>query len=212
MTALEYPVQYSLDRPTHYNRWTVAFRPILAIPQLLLAGAFVGSVTTRGALGAVLQLLVLFAWFAILFTGRYPQSLQKLALMIFRWCENVSAYVLLQAEPYPPFGEGPYPLSLDVIPDMQHNRWTVGFRLFLALPHVIVLVVLGLAQILVTFVAWLAILITGQYPAGLFDFSVGVSRWTARVTAYVCLFVDAYPPFSLSAEPGGTPTTAAQPA
>jgi hypothetical protein len=212
MQGTEYPVQYSIERPTHYNRWTVAFRSILAIPQLLVAGAFVGSATTRGALGAVLQLLVLFAWFAILFTGRYPQSLQKFALLIFRWCQNVSAYVLLQAEPYPPFGEGPYPLRLDVIPDEQHNRWTVGFRLFLALPHVIVLVFLGLAQILVTFVAWLAILFTGQYPTGMFEFSVGVSRWTARVTAYVCLFVDAYPPFSLAARPGETATTAALPA
>lgn len=204
MTAYPYPVAYAIDPPERYNRWTVAFRPILAIPQLLLTGG-------RGALTAVLGFLSLFAWFAILFTGRYPRSMRDFALLIFRWSQNVDAYVALQAAPYPPFGVGDYPLRLDVQPAEQYNRWAVGFRIFLVIPHAIVLAFLVAVQVIVTIIAWFAILFTGRYPAGMFAFSVGVSRWYARVMAYLCLFVDEYPPFTTAVEPRAGGLTA-QPA
>lgn len=92
------------------------------------------------------------------------------------------------------------------MPAAHYNRWTVFFRLILAFPHWVVLIFLGIAQAVVTIVAWFAILFTGQYPEGLYDFSVGVNRWAARVGAYMLLFVDEYPPFALSAEPGGEPS------
>ena len=194
MSTSPYPVAYAIDPPERYNRWTVAFRPILAIPQLLLTGS-------RGALTAVLALLSLFAWFAILFTGRYPAAMRDVALLLFRWTQNVDAYVALQAAPYPPFGAGAYPLRLQLEPAPHYNRWTVAFRLVLILPHVLVLAFLLLAQAVVTVIAWFAILFTGRFPAGMFRFSVGVSRWGARVIAYLYLFVDEYPPFTTAAEP-----------
>lgn len=73
MVNHSYPVDYEIRRPEHYNRWTVAFRPILAIPQILLVGASAGS---NGVLKTVLGVLVFFAWFAILFTGRFPRSMR----------------------------------------------------------------------------------------------------------------------------------------
>ncbi len=209
MAAVPYPVSYEIDRPQRYNRWTVAFRLILAIPQLLLVGASVAG--RGGVLMSVLALLVMFAWFAILFTGRFPASMREFCVMIFRWSENVRAYVLLLAAPYPPFGRGDYPLRLEITPAEHYNRWTVAFRAFLVIPHAIALLFLGAAQAIVTLIAWVSILVTGRYPADLFDFSVGVSRWTARVSAYVYLFVDDYPSFSLEAEPGAGAMTA-QPA
>jgi hypothetical protein len=203
MTPHEYPVQYEIERPAGYNRWTVAFRPILAIPQLVLVGGglYLGFTSHNGVLGAVLSVLALFAWFAILFTGRFPDTMRGFCLMIFRWAANVHAYVTLQAAPYPPFGQGSYPLRLEVEPAAHYNRWTVAFRIFLVIPHVIVLIVLGLAQAIVTVIAWFAILFTGQYPESMWTFTVGVSRWEARVAAYLYLFVDEYPPFTMAAHP-----------
>jgi Domain of unknown function (DUF4389) len=221
MIGGSYPVSYDIDPPEQYNRLTVAFRIILAIPQLLLVGGggyyffgvnrfisrggatnFFGYFFNGGVLTAVLVVLVFFAWWAILFTGRFPESFRGFCLMIFRWSQNVSAYMTLQAAPYPPFGEGPYPLRLQVSPVNEHDRLTVAFRVFLGIPHYIALFFLGIAQWIVTVVAWFAILFTSRYPAELFRFSVGVSRWGARVSAYMLLFVDEYPPFSLDAQPG----------
>lgn len=92
-------------------------------------------------------------------------------------------------------------MQLAVEPVARHSRLTVGFRWFLAIPHFIVLFFLTIAQGVVTFIAWFVILFTGQYPQGMFSFSVGVSRWSSRVRGYTLLFVDEYPPFSLEAEP-----------
>lgn len=212
-SATVYPVSYEIVRPERYNRLTVAFRLILAIPQLILvggsgyltfwlnrgngAGRFFGFGLNGGLLGAVLFLLTFFAWFAILFTARYPDSMRDFCLMIFRWQQNVTAYVYLLAAPYPPFGDKPYVLQLAVEPPVVRNRLTVAFRIFLAIPHFIALFFLGIAWGLVTVIAWFAILFTGQYPEAFYGFSVGVARWSARVSAYMLLFVDEYPPFTL---------------
>jgi hypothetical protein len=222
MAATPYPVTYSIQRPERYNRLTVLFRLILAIPQLILVGAgsfqfvnwsfgnrFEGGhvytpLFTGGILTFVLGVLVFLAWFAILFTGRFPRSFQGFCIMIYRWSQNVGAYVALLADPYPPFGDGPYPLNLQITPAAEHNRLTTAFRIILVIPHVFLLTFLGLGAGIVTIVAWFAILLTGQYPEGLYNFSVGVARWGARVGAYMYLFVDEYPPFSLADEAGAT--------
>ena len=226
--AMAYPVSYEIERPERYNRLTVLFRWILAIPQLFLVGGIglagssasgvndndsglevLLSILTAGVLTTVLAFLVFLAWWAILFTGRFPASFRGFCLMVFRWAMNVHAYVYLQAEPYPPFsGDKPYPLQVHVTADQEHNRLTVLFRIFLAIPHLVVLFFLNIAQGIVTLIAWIAILVTGQYPAGMYSFSVGASRWQARVLGYLYLFVDEYPPFSLASDPG---TAAAQP-
>ena len=93
----------------------------------------------------------------------------------------------------------PHPVRLVVEDDYRRNRLTVFFRLILAIPHLIVLVLWGIAAFFVAIAAWFAILFTGRYPRGLFDFVVGVGRWTNRVGAYAFLLVtDRYPPFRLS--------------
>jgi len=204
---MAYPVTYSIQRPERYNRWTVGFRLILAIPLVLLLGTQFGGngrgssgFNTGGGITSLLVLLALYAWFTILFTGRFPVSMRNTEILLFRWSQNISAYFLLLAAPYPPFGEGEYALRLEVTPAEQYNRWTVGFRLILAIPHFIVLIFLGIAAAVVTLIAWFAILFTGQYPESMYGFVVGVARWGARVTGYVYLLVDEYPPFSLSDE------------
>lgn len=218
---MAYPVSYEVTRPERYNRLTVAFRLILVIPHVFLVGgspffsgggsgtqndsgwSFSASILSAGVLTFVAALLVFLAWWAILFSGRFPASFRDFVTMIFRWAMNVHAYLALQTNPYPPFsGNAPYPLRVHVPPDQEHNRLTVAFRIFLVIPHVIALIFLQLAQVVVTVIAWFAILVSGQYPEAMYPFSVGVSRWYARVYAYMYLLVDEYPPFSLSAEPG----------
>jgi Domain of unknown function (DUF4389) len=218
---MAYPVTYDADRPETYDRLTVAFRIILAIPQLFLVGGtglagltsfqFVQDngglralvqVLNGGILTLVAGILVFIAWFAILFTGRFPLSFRDFVMMVFRWYQNVHAYLALQTAPYPPFsGNAPYPLRVAVTPAESYKRLTVLLRIFMVIPHAIVLFFLGIAQWVVTVIAWFAILFTGQYPEGMYGFSVGVSRWQARVYGYIWLLVDEYPPFSLAADP-----------
>lgn len=212
-TATTYPVDVRVEPAlNNRNRLTTAFRLILAIPHLLIVGgpavglwwssgrgengAYQNSFAT-GVLGAVAAVVAFIAWFAILFTGRYPEGLWTLVAFYMRWRVRASAYTALLRDEYPPFGDGDYPASLEIRrPEGPRNRLTVFFRLLLAIPHLIAISILGVAWFVVTVIAWFAILFTGQYPSGLFDFSVGVLRWTTRVEAYLLLLEDEYPPFS----------------
>ena len=196
------------------NRVTTAFRLILAIPHLLLVGGPAASAVwwsagpnnrqfdngfAGGVLGIVATVVSVIAWFAILFTGRFPEGLWTLVAFYMRWRVRASAYTALLRDEYPPFGDGEYPAWLELRrPEDRRNRLTVFFRLLLAIPHLIVISILGIAWAVVSVIAWFAILLTGRYPAGLYEFSVGVLRWTTRVEAYVLLLHDEYPPFSLA--------------
>lgn len=196
------------------NRLTTAFRIILAIPHLLLVGGPMagtlswnsqsdsGNRSESGASGGVLGLaagiVAIIAWFAILFTGRYPQGLRDFVTFYMRWRVRAIAYTALLRDEYPPFGEGPYPVAMEVTEsDAPRNRLSVAFRIFLAIPQLIVLWFLGFAWCIVTVISWFAILFTGHHPAGLYEFGVGVLRWNTRVEAYMLLLHDDYPPFSL---------------
>lgn len=196
------------------NRLTTAFRIILAIPQLVLVGgpAALGIsllwppdsdqmnwAAGGGVLGAVALFIAVIGWFAIVFTGRMPEGLWDLSTFYLRWRVRASAYAALLRDEYPPFGEGVYPAELMLThPPADRNRITVAFRLVLAIPHLVVLWLLGVAWMLTTVIAWFAILFTGNYPRGLYHFAVGVLRWSTNVEAYVLLLHDEFPPFSFA--------------
>jgi len=195
------------------NRLTTAFRPILAIPQIILVGGPIALMltwtaesntgpryewSTGGVFGALAAVAALIAWFAILFTGRYPEGLRDLVAMYLRWRVKVVAYAALLRDEYPPFGEGAYPAALELkLPEGPRDRLTVALRPILIIPQLIAVWALGIAWAFTTIAAWFAILFTGRYPAGLYHFSVGVFRWNTRVEAYMLLLHDDYPPFSL---------------
>jgi hypothetical protein len=151
-----------------------------------------------GVLGAVVVVCAIIAWFAILFTGQYPIGLRKLVTLYLRWRVNLMAYVTLLRDEYPPFGEGRYPTRFEIeTPPMPRNKLSIGFRFFLVIPHLIVLWLLGVAWCVTTLIGWFAILFTGEFPALLYHFGVGMLRWNIRVEAYALLLTDEYPPFSL---------------
>lgn len=196
------------------DRLTAAFRFFLALPHIILVGAPIVMATgvswstdgggsleysSNGGLLSVVAVLAAFlAWFAIIVAGRHPDRLWKAAAWYMRWRVKAAAYLTLLRDEYPPFGTGPYPADLVLTkPDGPRSRLTVAFRIFLALPHLIVVGLLGVAWAFTTAVAWAAILLTGRFPKVLYGFALGVLAWTARVECYVLLLRDEYPPFSL---------------
>lgn len=206
--ARDYPVHVLLPaRTADRNRLTCAFRLILALPHLILVGGPMAAVAMWGAgdsrsagggfLGLVAILIAIASWFAIVFTGRHPRALWGFSTFFLRWRVRALAYAMLLRDEYPPFGEGDYPAELHVArPEEPRNRLTVGLRLLLALPHILILGPLGVAWIVASVIAWFAIVLTGSYPAGLYRFATGALRWETRVEAYLLLLRDEYPPFS----------------
>ena len=191
------------------NRLTTLFRLILAIPHLILVGGvglgFASSGDSRttlgsegGLLGAVAAFLAIVSWFTILIAATHVVGIRQFTAFYLRWRVRATAYLMLLEDAYPPFGDAPYPASIEIIDPASRSRLTVALRLLLAIPHFFVLAFVLLAWCLTTVVAWLLILFTGTYPQGLYEFAVGALRWRLRVEAYLLLMVDEYPPFSLS--------------
>jgi len=210
---MPYPVTIAVvPALTNRNRLTTAFRIILAIPHMLLVGAIGLGVSQGGGhggkvslggetglLGAVAFVLAIVSWFTILVAGNHIVGIRQFTAFYLRWRVRALSYVMLLRDEYPPFGDAPYPASLEIVdPAGPRDRLTVAVRILLLIPHAIVLFVLGTIWLITSFLAWLLILITGDYPAGLYDFGVGVLRWLLRVEAYLLLMIDDYPPFSLT--------------
>ena len=184
-----YPLRFDIEYPEKLSRWLIFVKWLLAIPHFLILYA----------LSAVSGVITFIAWFAILFTKRYPRGLFDFVVNINRWNANVAAYVGLFRDGYPPFNWGPgkYPVTYEVDYPEGLSRWLIFVKWLLAIPHMIVLFFLYIAAFFAWFIAWFAILFTGRFPRGMFDFIVGVLRWNYRVSAYTSLLRDDYPPFSL---------------
>jgi hypothetical protein len=197
-----YPVQYSVDYPDRpLNRLTTFFRAFVVIPivivLVLLEGGGYGH---AGALG-VGGLVVLPTVLMILFRQKYPRWWFDWNLELLRFSARVGVFLALMDDRYPSTDEQ-QTVHLDFpYPDARNdlNRWLPLVKWLLAVPHYVVLLFLYIAALVVVIVAWFAILFTGRFPRGMFDFLVGVGRWTNRVVAYAhVLATDRYPPFRLA--------------
>ena len=207
MHQATYPVQFSVDYPNRpLDRMKTLFRPIAAIPILLVLGSVSGATTlwtfadgTSAAAGAG---GVLFAGplLMILFRRKYPRWWFDWNLELQRFGSRVVAYLALMDDRYPSTDDY-QAVRLDyTYPDAARdlNRWLPLVKWFLAIPHYVVLVVLDVAAVLAVVAAWFAILVTGRYPRRLFGFVEGVIRWNDRVIGYaLTLITDEYPPFRL---------------
>jgi hypothetical protein len=213
MATSIYPVQLAVDYPDRpLNRLTSAFRIFCAIPILIVLGALAGSngsatwenggdtSTQSGATG--IGLLFLAPLLMILFRQKYPRWWFDWNYNLLAFTNRVLAYVFLLSDVYPSTDEEQY-VHLDVpYPDAKNelNRWLPLVKWLLAIPLSIVLFFLYIGAVICAIIAWFAILFTGRYPRGLFDYIVGVGRWGNRVTAYAfILTTDQYPPFRLGA-------------
>ncbi|HET8535821.1 MAG TPA: DUF4389 domain-containing protein [Solirubrobacteraceae bacterium] len=205
MTTTTYPLQFEVDYPNRpLNRLTTALRLFTALPVVLLLTAIGGFTVVSGAdTGTVVAsgsaLLFLPPLLMIVFRGRYPRWWYDFNVELLRFQNRVGVYVALMDDRYPSTEEHqsvrlevPYPTGL--------NRGLPLVKWFLAIPHYVVLAVLYVGALFALIGAWFAILVTGRFPRALFNYLVGVGRWTNRVTAYAFMLVtDDYPPFRLRA-------------
>ena len=206
----EHPVRFSVEYPDRpLNRVSTAFRIFTVIPIAIvlasIGGYTSGSYEASSEASTVViggtGLLFLPPLLMILFRQKYPRWWFDWNLELARFENRVGAYLALLDDRYPATDDH-QSVSLEIpYPDAREdlNRWLPLVKWLLAIPHFIVLAFLWLAAIFVVTFAWFAILFTGRYPRGLFDFVVGVGRWTNRVAAYAfILATDRYPPFRLS--------------
>ncbi len=184
----DYPVTFDVAYPESPNRWLILIRWLLAIPHYIVLYL----------LSILAGVVWIISFFTILFARTYPDSLYGFMVGVQRWNANLGAYILFH-DRYPPFsmGASDYEGVAFAVERPDFNRWLVLIKWLLVIPHAIVLSVLGVIAMVALIPLALAVLFTGRYPRGLFDFLVGVGRWNARVDAYATFLVDRYPPFSL---------------
>ena len=206
-----YPARLEIDYPSQLDRVTTFVRLIWIIPIAVILGLLTASggtrvvtetgETIRNTGGGIEGGLALATALMIAFRQRYPRWWFDFARELTRFGARVGAYAALLTDRYPStVEEQAVHLEIDY-PDVERdlNRWLPFVKWLLAIPHYIVLIVLAIAAVVAVVIAWFAILFTGRYPRGLFDFVVGVGRWGLRVQAYAFLLVtDRYPPFALS--------------
>lgn len=204
-----HPVHFSVEYPDRsLNRLTTAFRIFTVIPIAIVLASIGGysaswatgsGDTTSIAVGGT-GLLFLPPLLMIVFAQKYPRWWFDWNLQLLRFGNRVGVYLALMDDRYPSTDEQ-QAVHLDLpYPDARTglNRWLPLVKWLLALPHYIVLVVLYAGAFFAVIGAWFAILFTGRYPRGIFDYLEGVIRWHNRVIAYaLILLTDQYPPFRL---------------
>ena len=127
----EFPLRLDVEYPEQLNRWLVLVKWLLAIPHILIVYALVN-------VASVIQFI---AFFAILFTTKYPQPLFEFVVNIYRWQANLYAYLGLMRDEYPPFSwePGQYPVTFEIDYPPELNRWMPLVKWLLAFPHYVAL-------------------------------------------------------------------------
>jgi hypothetical protein len=205
-----YPLTFSVDYPERdLNRLTTAFRIFVAIPIVIVLGSVAGysrgysdtgaDVSTTVVVGGV-GLLFLPPLLMLLFREKYPRWWFDWNRELLRFMNRVGIYLALMNDRYPSTDDHQSVHLEFEYPDAERdlNRFLPLVKWLLAIPHYIVLAILYLGALFALIAAWFAILFTGRYPRGLFDYVEGVIRWHNRVVAYAAILVtDRYPPFRL---------------
>ncbi len=201
-----YPLSFSVDYPDReLNRLSTFFRVFAVIPIAIILATVSGATysSSAGDTGTTLIAAGGFLFLApvlmLLFRQKYPVWWSDWNRELMRFTNRVYIYSYLMDDTYPSTDEQ-QSVHLDfATPNGEElSRGLPLVKWFLAIPHYFVLFFLHIAAFFVTIFAWFAILFTGRYPKGAFDFVEGVFRWTNRVAAYALVLVtDEYPPFSL---------------
>jgi Domain of unknown function (DUF4389) len=185
---LEYPVSFQADYVESHSRLTSFFRGLLAIPVLLWVGIY----------GIAALFVWIAAWFAIVFTGRYPEGMYRFMADFITVEVGATSYNALMVDPYPPFTAGSkpdYPIRMQFDgPLPKYSRLKTFFRGILAIPIYIARYVAQIMLNVCAFFAWIMCTLTAKLPRGLFDPMVLASSYIARSDAYLFLLTETYPP------------------
>jgi hypothetical protein len=186
--APDYPAGLEVSYPSELNRWLPLVKWLLVIPHFFVL-LFV-------AIGAFF--VGIYAFFAVLITGRWPRGAFDYLVGTFRWAYRVAAYYHLMVDPYPPFSmadDPDYPVRLNIEYPEEIARWRPLVQWLLAIPYLIVAGVLYWLTGILTIIAFFTVLFTKQIPRGVFDLMVPGLRWNVRGSAYAYFMTDRYPPF-----------------
>lgn len=192
-------VKFNVDFPQELSRGKLLLKTFLGWLYIGIPHGIILSI-----LGFIASVMSFFAWWAILFTGKYPKGMFDFVVNVMRWGYRVTAYMGLMTDVMPPYAmESPEsPVKLEVVYPESLSRGKLLLKtffgwLYVGIPHGIILGVLGTLAELIIFICWFIILFTGKFPEGMFKLVVGYFRWATRVGAYYGLMTDEYPPFSL---------------
>ncbi len=187
---MPYPVTFKADYVEKRSRLTTFFRLLLAIPHLIAVTFYFFAA----------EVVVIIAWFALLFTGRYPQGMYDFVAGALRYQTRVYGYAGLLSDQYPPFSGDPataYPVDLVIGPPKEeYSRLKVLFRLILAIPVLIIQYAMQIVAEVGAIIAWFAIVILGRQPKGLQDMIALGMSYQQRATAYLALLTEEWPPFT----------------
>jgi hypothetical protein len=222
----DYPVDLEIDPPTRQGRWGGFFRLIVALPALLLAATLGGGFATGGpsqgswgassgndeavawtfsSFGGAASAAAFLAWFAILVRGNSPRGLRDLTAFALGYGAQAGGYLLLLTPRYPtsdpalaePYSELPeHPVRVVVTDDLERPRLTVLFRLFLAIPHIVWILLWSIAVFFVAIVVWVAALITGRVPESLHRFLEAYVRYATHLGSFLYLIGRRFPGFT----------------
>jgi hypothetical protein len=205
-----YPVDVEIDPPAQQNRWVTGFRLFLALPAILLADTMLGAGTTTvggsiGTSGGIVATVAFLAWFACVFTGRMPPGFRDLTAYCIGYSAQVIGYLLLLTDRYPNSDPAVYPaanvyrsdpIQVHVEDDLRRSRLTVFFRLLLAIPHFVWLVLWGIAAFFAVIANWFVTLVRGRPAAPLHRFLSALVRYQTHVYSYVQLVANPFPGFT----------------
>ncbi len=192
---MNYPVTTRVDVPDRIGNWRALVHWLLVMPQYWVAAA----------LQLVGLFLAFFSWFIILFTGRMPVGLAKFQLVIIRYNTRVDAYRAFLIDKYPPFDfswessdSADYPVAMHMEPELTNrDRVTVFFRLIMMIPALLFWWVIAIVAWLCWLAGFFTVLFAGRWPRGLSRMVVAYLAIGARLSAYIYMLTDKYPPFSL---------------
>jgi hypothetical protein len=188
---VQHPIRLVVTDDLQRNRLTVFFRLILAIPHVIWLFLW----------GIVATLAAIANWFATLVKGESPEGLHNFLATYLRYMTQVYAYILLIADPFPGFGGKPgYPVEIEVDPAQPQNRWTVGFRIFLAIPAFIIAGIFGYLNRILALFSWFVALVLGRVPEGLRNVAAFALRFEQQTAGYTLLLTGRYPSFNVSVD------------
>lgn len=195
-TTSGYPVQLTYPESNKVANWRPLAHWLMVIPHYII----------NYVLTIVAEVILVISWLIIVFTGKLPAGLANFLIMCIRYSTRMNGFFVGLTEDYPPFtfdsaaeDPGDHSISLSVQPQLEgRSRLSVFFRIIMAIPLLIVGIVYAMIMTILMLLAWFAVLFTGSYPEGMRNFVIGSSRFFTRLTVYVFLLTDEYPPFDMS--------------